>query len=234
MIRGLVFFGFVICLALSVFWSAPSIDWRAVPAVLGGWYLADAASGAAHMYLDYKPCQVGVGLDRLYFYRGPRDGPDYLALKAQVFARISPLQRLVFDFKTHHPRPDALGRRTGLYLATSPALLIALPLSLLLSVACWRQWVPGWLGIGASVMLFGGALSQYFHGALHNPDAPWFVKIARSLRLLMTPTAHAVHHATLTQDFATTSGWANPALNLVFVTLRRRGMMAHSGLEPTG
>lgn len=234
MIRRIAFFSFLACLAFALVWSSASAGWRMIPAAFAGWYVADFLSGAAHMYFDYKPCTIGVGLDRLYFYDGARDSHEYLALKAQVFARVSLLQRIVFDFKTHHPRPDALGRRTGLYLATSPAMIIALPLAMLLSLACWRQIVPGWIAIGGAALLFGGALSQYFHGSLHTADTPWFIKTARALGLLMTPSAHAVHHATLTRDFATTSGWANPLLNALFGALRRRGMMVDAGLEPTG
>jgi len=234
MLRRFAFLCFLASLAIGLALSMPAADWRAVPAVLAGWYIADLLSGAAHMYLDYRPCAVGMGIDRLYFYDGPRDGAEYLALKAQVFGRISPLERLVFDFKTHHPRPDALGHRTALYLATSPALIVALPAAVLLDVALWFGWVPGWMGIGLVALLFGGALSQYFHGSLHVEDPPWFVVAARRLKLLMTPRAHALHHATLNRDFGTTSGWANPLLNFVFNALRRRGMMPDSGLEPTG
>ena len=119
-------------------------------------------------------------------------------------------------------RRAGLGRRSSIYLASSPAVFVALPLSLSLNLACWLWTPPGWLVLGATVLLFGGALAQYFHGVLHRDDTPWFITGARNLRLLMTPRAHELHHATLTRDFSTTSGWSNPLLNAVFANLRRR------------
>ncbi len=228
---------FLPSLALSLIWLGARPDWRMLPAAAVGWYLADLLSGATHMYLDYRPCVSGVGLDRLFFYRGSRGSADYAALKKQIMARIGPFERLVFDFKVHHPQPAALGRRSFLYLARSPALFIALPLALALDAACWMGKVPGWLGVGGVFLLFGGALAQYFHGTLHREEAPWdtpwFLAVPRRLGLLMTPEAHERHHATLTRDFSTTSGWSNPLLNLVFRGLRSRGMISPAGLEPT-
>jgi len=134
---------FLPSLALSLIWLGARPDWRMLPAAAVGWYLADLLSGATHMYLDYRPCVSGVGLDRLFFYRGSRGSADYAALKKQIMARIGPFERLVFDFKVHHPQPAALGRRSFLYLARSPALFIALPLALALDAACWMGKVPG-------------------------------------------------------------------------------------------
>ena len=228
---------FALSLVLNLIWLGAAPDWLMLPAAIAGWYLADFMSGAVHMYLDYRPCVPGVGLDRLFFYQGSRGSEEYAALKKEAMARIGPFERLVFDFKIHHPRPEALGRRSFLHLAGSPALFIALPLSLLLNLAGWLGAVPSWLGLGAVVLLFGGVLAQYFHGSLHHDDdpwdAPWFLAIPRRLGLLMTPAAHERHHATLTRDFSTTSGWANPLLNLIFLGLRRQGVISAAGLEPT-
>jgi hypothetical protein len=55
----------------------------------------------------------------------------------------------------------------------------------------------------------------------------------RRLGLLMTPSAHSVHHATLERDFSVINGWSNPLVNVVFRFLRQRQILKDDGLEPT-
>src|SRR3954463_10620300 len=147
-------------------WFAGVPDWRWIPALLAGWYVADLLSGLTHMYMDYRPCTAGIGLDRLFHYSGSRESADYLALRDQVMPRISPFERLVYDFKNHHPRPDALGRRPFLVQIGSTILFVSLPFSILLNLLALAIGLPGWLMAGAVVLTVGGTLAQYFHGTL--------------------------------------------------------------------
>lgn len=208
----------------------PSI-W-AVFAILAGWYAADMASGIVHLYMDYKPCPPGVGLDQLYFYTGKRDGAEYQALRREVMARINPFQRLVYDFKNHHPRPDALGRRSMLVQIGSTVVVGTLPVSLLLNLWCWIAPPPGWIIWGALSFLLGSTFAQYFHGTLHRNDNPPIIGLLRSCGLLMTPQAHQKHHDSLKRDFSTNCGWSNPLLNPLFNLAYRRGWVTDAGLEP--
>jgi len=227
-IASLMFFS---SLLVSLIWLGLKPDWLMAPAAALGWYLADFASGAAHMYLDYRPCVPGIGLDQVFFYQGSCSSADYLALHKRITSQINPFERLVFKFKLHHPRPDSLGRRSLLYLLL-PAVYLGVAPALLLNIGCWMGIIPGWLGVSVVVFLFGAVLAQYFHGLLHREDQPWFIAIPRRLRLLMTPADHAVHHASLTRDFATTSGWSNPLLNVIFRGLLGRGVFTAEGLVP--
>jgi hypothetical protein len=229
---------FWLSVAVNVVFAASDPHWLMLPAALAGWYLADLASGAIHMYMDYRPCRPGNGLGDLYFYEGDRTSEEYRARFAAAMARIGPIERLVFDFKNHHPRPLALGRRSLGRQINSTILFGTLPYSLALNAAClllpMAGWlVPGWLVTGLIVLLIGGTFAQYFHGTLHREDNPWFVRAMRRAGLLMTPQAHELHHATLRRDFSTNSGWSNPLLNRVFHALRRRGRLPDHGLEPT-
>lgn len=208
----------------------PSIAF--LPAMLAGWFLADLASGLVHMALDYRPTPAGKRLADLYFYEGSRESPEYLAMLAERMSQVSPLDRLVYDFKNHHPRPHALGRRTLWRQIGSTVLVAALPASLLLNLAVFWLPVPGWLTAGAMALIIGGALAQYFHGSLHREENPWFIHALRRMRLLMTPEAHQLHHDTLKCDFATNCGWSNPVINAVFRALRRRGYLDDAGLIP--
>jgi hypothetical protein len=215
---------FVASLALNL-WFAGVPDWTWIPAALAAWYVADLLSGLMHMYMDYRPCTPGIGLDRMFHYAGSRESADYLALRDSVLPRISPFERLVYDFKNHHPRPDALGRRPFLVQIGSTILFVSLPVSILLNLVSLAVAVPGWV-------IVGGTLAQYFHGTLHRPDNPWIVHAMRRVGLLMTPEAHALHHATLRQDFATNTGWSNPLVNVVFRVATNRGWLSEAGLEP--
>jgi len=222
---------FALSLALSL-WFAGAPDWRWIPAALAAWYAADLMSGLTHMYMDYRPCTRGVGLDEMFHYAGSRESDDYLALRARVLPRISPFERLVYDFKNHHPRPDALGRRPFLVQIGSTILFVSLPASILLNLLALTGALPGWLVAAGVVFIVGGTLAQYFHGTLHREDNPWIVQAMRRLGLLMTPEAHALHHATLRRDFATNTGWSNPLVNAIFRLAMRRGWLDEAGLEP--
>jgi hypothetical protein len=213
-------------------WFAGVPDWRWIPAALGAWYLADLLSGLTHMYMDYRPCTPGVGLDRVFHYEGSRESDEYIALRDDVWARISPFERLVYDFKNHHPRPEALGRRPFLVQIGSTILFGSLPFSILLNLFCMVLSVPGWLIAGIVVLTIGGTLAQYFHGTLHRADNPWIVRLLRRAGFLMTPAAHALHHDTLRRDFATNNGWSNPVVNIIFGFATSRGWLNEAGLEP--
>ena len=225
----------MLLLALSLginLWFAGVPDWRWIPAALGAWYIADLLSGLTHMYMDYRPCTPGVGLGEMFHYAGSRESDEYLALRDRVMPQISPFERLVYDFKNHHPRPNALGRRSFIVQIGSTILFFSLPASVVLNLLCLAVPVPGWLLAGAVVLILGGTLAQYFHGTLHRPDNPWIVHAMRRVGLLMTPEAHALHHETLRRDFATNTGWSNPVVNLVFRMAMQRGWLRESGLEP--
>lgn len=218
-------------LALNL-WLAGAPGWAWIPAMIAGWYLADFASGVIHMVMDYKVCTPGVGLDQLYFYEGSRESPDYLALRDEVWTRVGPFEKLVYDFKNHHPRPDALGRRPMLVQIGSTILFATLPASLLLNLAALALPLPGWMIAGLVVFIIGATFAQYFHGTLHKDDNPPLVIWMRRLGLLMTPQAHAIHHATLDRDFATNTGWSNPLVNRLFNLAIGRRWLKPEGLEP--
>lgn len=221
----------LLSLALSL-WLAGMPDWRWIPSALIAWYMADLLSGLTHMYMDYRPCTPGVGLADMFHYSGSRESAEYQALRRRVLPQISPFERLVYDFKNHHPRPDALGRRPFLVQIGSTVLFAGLPASLLLNAFAILFSPPGWLIAFAVVLIVGGTLAQYFHGTLHRDDNPWIIQAMRRVGLLMTPQAHALHHATLRRDFATNTGWSNPVVNRLFNLAIQRGWLHESGLEP--
>jgi hypothetical protein len=224
---------FVLSLAADCVWIRGPFDWRMLLAAFVAWYLADFGSGLIHMVMDYIPCRPGVGLADIFFYPGSRESEDYLRLRDAVWRRINLLERVAYDFKNHHPRPDALGRRDIVFLVWSTVLFITLPVSVAFNLYCLAFHPPGWLVVGFVVLLAGGTLSQWFHGSLHRKTNPAFVPVMRRLGLLITPAAHQIHHDTLTRDFSVINGWSNPVLNVVFRLLMKHRVLTPAGLEPT-
>ena len=225
---------FVISVALIFYWIMRDMHWFMVPALFAGWYVADLLSGLVHMFMDYHACPSGRGLDRLYFYEGSRTSREYQAMFKQTMAGINPVQRLVYDFKNHHPRPDALGRRNTMRQIGSTIVVGSLPASLLFNLVCIAWVVPSWIATGFLATLVGGTFAQYFHGTLHRKKNPFLIRGMRKIGLLMTPEQHQRHHATLRRDFSTNCGWSNPIVNLIFNAAYRKGLLRDEGLEPTG
>jgi hypothetical protein len=208
-----------------------------LPAALAGWYVADLMSGVVHMYMDYRPCPPLPGLRRMFFYEGSRESDEYVTLRNETFARLGPFERLVYDFKNHHPRPDALGRRSLRVTVQPTVLFTTLPFTLAVNAAIGGLAIagiatPGWVLAGLMAFVLGTTFAQYFHGALHREDVAVPVRLLRATRLLMRPEDHRAHHETLMRDFSTINGWSNPPLNLAFRLLRDRGRLRDDGLVP--
>jgi hypothetical protein len=229
----LLFTLFFMSLALDLALAWPSLDWRVLPAALVGWFAADLVSGLVHMYMDYRPCRPASGLKDLYFWEGSRDSPEFMARQDEVYGQISLFERIVYDFKKHHPFPDLLGRHSFLHLMKGPTFLLVLPASLTLNLVFLAFRPPAWLLVGVVVLLTGAAMTQAFHGALHRDDVGLCLRMLRGARLVMSRRAHKLHHDTLTQDFAVINGWSNPLVNLCATTLLRMRVLQSDGLEPT-
>ena len=224
---------FFASLALDLALAAPNLDWRVAPAALMGWYAADLASGLVHMYMDYRPCRPGSGLRELYFWQGSRETPEFIARQTEVYERISRFERLVYDFKKHHPFPDLLGRHEFLHLMKGPVFVVTLPLSVALNLVFLMLPAPAWTLVGSVVFLLGAGVSQAVHGTLHKTTVGPVIETMRSLGLVMSVDAHKLHHETLTRDFSVLNGWSNPLVNFCASSLLRAGVLRPEGLEPT-
>ena len=234
LIRSAILAAFSAALGVALLAGLAAPSWWALPAILAGWYLADLVSGVVHMTMDYRPCVTGHGLEDLYFYPGSRESPEYLAMRDSAMRGINPFERIVYDFKNHHPRPWALGRRTMWRQIGSTVIAGTLPLAVLSDLAWLLVGVPGWAMLGVTSFLLGTTFAQYFHGTLHQDHPAAIVLAMRRFGLLMTPGAHQLHHDTLQRDFATNCGWSNPLVNWVFRRIRAAGGFADAGLEPHG
>ena len=209
--------------------SAPS--WSILPGLLVGWALVDMWSGLVHMLLDFVALPARLRMDLLYFAQR-RDTEEYAELRRSILGGVGPFWRIAYNFKYHHPRPNALGRRSMKELCADTLHFAALPLSLALNIAVLTSPPPPWAIAAAISMVIGTLFIQYFHSTLHRRTPPGFVAVLRRLRLLMTPEAHQLHHDVQDNSFAIINGWSNPLLDRVYVVLHRFGICREEHLEP--
>ncbi len=207
-------------------------DWRLVVGVLVGWYLADLLSGIVHLYLDYRPSKKGVGLEEIFFWKGPRDSAEFLARQEQVYKHLGPIDLVAYNFKKHHRFPGLLGRHSFWHMMKGPVIYAPLVLSLLTNLAAVFIGMPAWALACLATLTFGTGCMQCFHSTLHKAKSSWPIMVMRRMGLLMQPESHVPHHELPVRDYGLISGWSNPVLNQVANQLRRWGLLSDDNLEP--
>lgn len=210
------------------------LDWQdisplsAVLAALLGVFLADLLSGIIHVYLDYVPFPAGAGIERVYFYVGPRDTREYLDFKASVFRGRPLIDRLSFSFKIHHWKPKAMNRKTYAEHALE-TIGPAFPIALLAFV------LPPSAALGTAVTAFLVANIQFIHACIHDtPRSVWWKKIVRALQrvhIIYSFETHMIHHRDGQKNFCLITGWANVVLNPLCALLFRTGVLKQNVWE---
>lgn len=213
-----------LCIALYALLavSLVRIDWQGiaplavVPLILVGIFIADLFSGVLHVYLDYLPLNARVGLDKLYFT--PRGAEDFAALKHDVFARCSPVDKISYNFKIHHLKPRYMNRKSyalQVLDTTPPAFVLAL------ASLC----LPATASLAAVVVSFFIANTQFIHACIHDTDKSVFWKgVVRTLQrvgVIYSLETHMIHHRDGRENFCLITGWANFVLNPICRVLMR-------------
>jgi hypothetical protein len=206
-------------------------SWTILAGMLVGWAVIDFGSGVVHMLFDYVALPARFRMDLLYFAER-RDSEEYRQLRRSILGAVNPFWRITFDFKYHHPRPNALGRRSLKQLTADTLIFAGLPLSLALNFAVAEGEASPFVVACGSTVVIGAVFIQYFHAALHRPQPPTIVAVMRRLHLLMTPQAHQRHHDVQDNGFAIIAGWTNPLLDRIFLALRAAGLLRIESLEP--
>ena len=195
-------------------------------------YTADAISGISHFYLDYRRTTPDVGLRELYFFKGNKGSGKYLAMRDAAMQKISPLEKVVFDFKTHHLSPGALARRSFMRLAAPMVMFIGLPLALIAGGLFALDMISPVMLVFLCMFNLMLSLAQYAHALAHRREIPDWVIVLQKLHIFISKEAHNVHHLDLGMDFCILSGVANPLVNRIFNFCRRRGWIYEDGLTP--
>lgn len=181
-----------------------------LPAAVLGWLGADLASGIAHWLCD-------------------RYGSERTPLLGPVLIR---------PFREHHADPLAMTRHGFLELCGNNALAVAPVLAAAaLGDPPSEAALPLGLLLDVSVLVFGLAIlaTNAIHRWAHLPEAPRGVAWLQRHRVLLSPAAHARHHAAAHDGaYCVTSGWCNAPLDRLRLFRRLERGLARLGLQPDG
>jgi ubiquitin-conjugating enzyme E2 variant len=141
--------------------------------------------------------------------------------------------RLLVPFRVHHINPDDFLRRpfvdtnADVALVTMP-ILLALLIVPLDSASGGPAAVFGW-GCSAA-----GCLTNQVHQWAHRPSPPWLVRVLQACGLLLSRTAHAIHHdRPYTRQYCITTGWCNRPLDAIdFFPRLERLITRLTGVSP--
>lgn len=217
---------------LAVSLRGMEIPWLALLLAPVALYVADALSGMAHFFLDYRYTTPNSGLKELYFYKGDKGSADYLGKRAAAMARISPLEKVVFDFKTHHLSPGALARRSFLRLAAPLILFAGFPVALGSALLFWQGYINAASLLFIALVNLLLSIAQYAHACAHRRENHKPVVWLQKAGIFISKDRHDTHHMDLGIDFCILSGIANPLINRIFSFCRRRGWIHEDGLTP--
>lgn len=223
---------FLASVALTMAFIVMDWNWFVLVGFLAGWYLADLSSGIVHLYLDYRPSKKGVGLEEIFFWKGPRDSAEFLAKQSEVYRHLNPIDLIAYNFKKHHRFPGLLGRHGFWHMIKGPIIYAPLLISILTNWAAIAVGLDAGILAGLATLAIGTGFMQYFHGTLHKARTTRLILMMRRLRLLLKPEDHVPHHELPVRDYGLISGWSNPVLNLAADILRRSGLLLDENLEP--
>jgi len=134
------------------------------------------------------------------------------------FAENTPLiGHVIRPFRDHHRHPAAITRYHILEQDSSNYFILIPPL--------WAAWWLHGPDPASALAVFGhaalwalalGALgTNLFHKWAHAERVPFPVRWLQGHRLILSPSAHLVHHRAYTGGYCVTSGWMNALLDRV-------------------
>jgi hypothetical protein len=208
---------FVITLLLYVFslihyFSIAQWSWYTVPVILYAWFSADFVLGLTHFYLDYVQCPRGIGLKNL-IHSNNRSNHEYSDLKTAAMKQLSFMERVSYDFKTHHLYPNALGTRTFLVLEAESMMTHVIPVLIFLLLMIYLDLFNDLMILYFLVLSLGFLLGQYAHACTHKKVIPLPVQWLQKMHIFLTIETHTLHHTSFKESFCVLNGWSNFLIN---------------------
>ncbi len=122
---------------------------------------------------------------------------------------------LIHDFREHHLQPEAMLAHDAVVVNREPALSALALLALASTPAARAVLEANLLLYGAVLATAGyGAIANQLHYWAHAPRPPGWVRGLQRSRLILSPAAHARHHARPnTEAYCISTGWLNPLLD---------------------
>lgn len=182
--------------------------WAVIPVILLAWFSADFILGVNHFFLDYVGCPKGIGLKALTEHPD-RSSSAYQKLKREAMRHLGFVERVAFDFKTHHIHPTALGHRSFPVLVAEPIMTHVLPVLIGLSVLHYFQMLNALAMLFFLVMSLGFLLGQYAHANTHKEVIPRPVQWLQATHIFLSIEHHNLHHDKFNRSFCILSGWAD-------------------------
>lgn len=183
--------------ACALVWIGAILDlaphYRGGPALMA----IGVGAGAGYLAADFVSGTVHWMADRYFDPRTPILGPALIA-----------------PFREHHADQLAMTRHDFFEVSGNNGLVtIPLALGVILLPAPSGFWTQA---LAASVVSLGLSViaTNQFHCWAHVERPPRFARRLQAARLILSPEAHAVHHApSHDRAYCVTSGWLNPVLD---------------------
>lgn len=204
--------------------------WYVVPIILFAWFSADFVLGVTHFFLDYVGCPKGVGLKALTEHPD-RSSAEYQAQKREAMKHLGFIERVAFDFKTHHIHPNALGNRTFPVLVAEPVMTHVLPVLFTLTILLYFGMINDLVMLYFLVLSLGFLLGQYAHANTHKDTIPLPVRWLQASRIFLTVERHNLHHDKFNRSFCILSGWADWIIDPLTRFLLRQRWLKRENLE---
>ena len=212
--------------------SVAQWSWYAIPTVLLAWFNADLTLGLVHFYLDYVCLPSELNLKDL-LKRVDRGSDTYQALKKEKFKQLNLIQKVSFEFKIHHIRPKALGKRTFINLVSESIMVIVFPLLIIVDIGIYFGVLHHLVILYFLILSLGLSLGQYTHANTHKDDIPWVIRFLQNAHIILPVKLHLLHHSTFTQSFCILNGWSNRLVNKIANFVLARKIFDRKNLEIT-
>ena len=196
-----------------------------------GLLVADFVSGLIHLYIDYRPLNVKKGYDRLYDFKGDRNSPEFLEMKADIQQNSSWFDTTVYSFKMHHRTslPNILMPYRDFFVeAVAPSfmlLLCSLFVSFFFPVGHWSSYLAFFDVVFAVTALHSDIIHAWVHGSKTMPLGVKFARFLLKYNLIYSMRTHGVHHQEGLTGFCFVTGHTNFAVNWICKKLLERGVI---------
>lgn len=203
---------------------------EALLAVVVATFVADFLSGLWHLFIDFYPLNYAAGVDKVYFYQGDRNSPEFLELSRSILGPVSTLDKLSYRYKIHHVKPKAVAKYgyNQVFLDTAPPAFVL--------ILCALGWMalfgPGFQPVIPLMLLVMGGLIghiEFIHSCVH--DSPRFprgrkvVALLQRLRLIYATETHTKHHRGDGLGFCFLTGHTNFLVTRICAFLLRSGVV---------
>lgn len=221
---------FYLLLAVCLYfvdWGKMSF-WSIAATVILTTSFADFCTGLVHLYIDYRPLNYAVGMDKLYYFNGDRETEEFRQFKKSIVDKAPWFDEIIYNFKIHHRRPSTKSSINANFMnwaVPAFALLFYTMLLMYLSVfADYPELILSLL-VGAALTANIEYIHYTVHGARGRPVGRRVIGLLQKLHLVYGKETHGRHHAGEGSGFCFLTGHTNFIVDYICRELLRRGII---------